>query len=67
MTEGQTIAIGDKEYALDNLSDKAKAHLKNLRIADQEIHRLQMQLNIAKTARQVYAKALRSELPADAQ
>ena len=63
MTDTQSITIDGKEYALDNLSDAAKAQLTNLRVVDQEISRLQQQQAIAQTARNAYANALKAELP----
>jgi len=66
MTDGQTITIDGKEYALESLSEAAKAQLTNLRVVDQEIARLQQQQAIAQTARNAYANALKEELPKDA-
>lgn len=63
MADTQTITIDDKEYALDGLSDAAKAQVTNLRVTDQEISRLQQQLAIYQTARKAYANALKAELP----
>ena len=63
MTDTQTITIDGKEYALDSLSEAAKAQLTNLRVVDQEISRLQQQQAIAQTARNAYANALKAELP----
>lgn len=66
MTDTQTITIDGKEYALDSLSEAAKAQMTNLRVVDQEISRLQQQLAIAQTARNAYANALKNDLPKDA-
>lgn len=66
MADGQTLTIDGKEYALESLSEAAKAHLTNLRVVDQEIARLQQRQAIAQTARNTYAKALQAELPKDA-
>ena len=63
MTDTQTITIDGKEYALDSLSEAAKAQMTNLRVVDQEISRLQQQQAIAQTARNAYANALKAELP----
>ena len=63
MTQGTTITIDNQEYALDNLSDVAKQQLTNLRVVDQEIARLQIQLGIAQTARLVYANGVKNNLP----
>jgi hypothetical protein len=57
------VTIDGKEYVLEDLSDAARAQLKNLQIADQEIARLNMQLAISQTARNAYANALNAELP----
>lgn len=62
MAEQQKITIDNQEYALDDLSDNAKAQLANLRVVDTEISRLQQQLAIAQTARNSYASVLRDEL-----
>ena len=61
----QTVTIDGTEYTLDNLSEKARTQLTNLRVADQEINRLQQQLAIAQTARAAYAQVLSAELPKD--
>lgn len=66
MSDGQTITIDGKEYALEDLSETAKAQVTNLRVTDQEISRLQQQLAITQTARKAYANALKTELPKDA-
>lgn len=63
MADGQTITIDGKEYAVEDLSDTAKAHVTNLRVTDQEIARLQQQMAITQTARKAYANALKAELP----
>lgn len=54
------------QYALDNLTENARAQIVNLRVTDQEIARLQTQLAIAQTARAAYAQALTAQLPAAA-
>lgn len=66
MSDGQTITIDGKDYALEDLSEAAKSQLTNLRVTDQEIARLQQQLAITQTARTTYANALKTELPKDA-
>lgn len=63
MADAQTITIDGKDYALDDLSEAAKAQLTNLRVVDQEIARLQQQQAIAQTARNAYANALQAALP----
>lgn len=58
-----TIKINDIEYDLDTLPEQAKQNLQMLQITEQEIQRLQLQLNIAQTARNAYAQALKAALP----
>lgn len=58
----RTVTIDGQEYKLDNLSEKAKKQLVNLRITDEEVQRLNHQLAIAQTARSAYANALKQEL-----
>lgn len=67
MSDVQTVTIDGTRYELNSLSDNAKAQLTNMRLADQEIARLQMQLALAQTARNAYAQALKEELPEPAQ
>ncbi len=57
-----TIKIDGKEYDSDTLSKEAKTQLVSLQLTEGEIKRLEMQLAIAKTARNAYAKALRDAL-----
>lgn len=64
MNEEAKVTIDGQEFPLNSLSDNAKAQLTNMRLADQEIARLQMQLALAQTARNAYAQALKTELPA---
>ena len=65
-TKAATITIDGTQYALDNLTENARAQIVNLRVTDQEIARLQTQLAIAQTARAAYAQALTAQLPAAA-
>lgn len=58
-----TLTIDGKEYRINDLSDEAKQQLANLRVTDQEIERLQIQMAITQTARAAYAKALAEALP----
>lgn len=57
------ITIDGKEYDSEKLSDAAKAQLISLQATDAEIQRLNIQLAIAGTARNAYAKALQELLP----
>jgi hypothetical protein len=62
-TPANTISIDGVQYNLNDLSDVAKAQITNLRVTEQEIARLQMQLAITQTAKVAYARALKGELP----
>jgi hypothetical protein len=57
------LTIDGVDYKIDDLSDEMKQQLTNLRVTDQEIQRLKVQLAIAQTARNTYAKALQEKLP----
>ena len=63
MSSGQTVTIDGREFALDSLSEAARAQLVSLKITDQEIARVQQQMAILQTARIAYANALQAELP----
>jgi hypothetical protein len=56
------IKIDGKDYDTDKLSDQSKAQLVNLRFVDNEIDRLQAQMAVYHTARQVYVRALKEAL-----
>lgn len=62
-----TITIDGKNYDTDTFSTDAKAQLMSLQMVDQEIGRLNMQLAIAQTARNAYARALAAQLPGAAE
>jgi len=53
-----TIKINDKDYDTDSLSAEAKAQLDMLLATEGEIRRLQVQLAMAQTAKNAYARAL---------
>ena len=57
------IKIDNIEYAIDKLSEDAKAQLISLQFCDQELARLQAQAAAYQTARLAYAKALNEALP----
>lgn len=59
------IKIDGKDYDTDQMSIEAKHQLTNVQVTDAEIQRLQVQLGIAQTARNAYAKALALALPGD--
>lgn len=56
------IKIDGKDYDTDQLSDQSKAQLVNLRFVDTELGRLQAQMAVLQTARQVYVRALKDAL-----
>lgn len=56
------VTIDGKEYVLDDLSANARTQIVNLRLTEQEIARLRIQLAIAQTARAAYARALAGEI-----
>lgn len=58
------IKIDDKEYDSDTLSDDAKGQFQSLKYVDAEINRLSSQINVFKTARLAYARALNQALQA---
>lgn len=60
--QSQVITIDGKKYDVDALTDAAKGQVRNLRVCDVEIARLEGLLAIMKTARGVYAHALGVEL-----
>ena len=63
MSSGQTVTIDGREFALDSLSEAARAQLVSLQMTDQEIARVQQQMAILQTARIAYANALQAGLP----
>ncbi|MBW7901091.1 MAG: hypothetical protein H3C26_06425 [Rhodocyclaceae bacterium] len=58
----KSITIDNQEYELAKLNPEARQQLANLRVADQEIARLQVQIALAQTARNAYGQALKAEL-----
>jgi hypothetical protein len=63
-TPAPTLELDGKQYAIDSLNDQAKAQIGNIRVTEQEIARLQVQLGIAQTARSAYLQALKAQLSA---
>jgi hypothetical protein len=61
--EEPTLTHNGKTYNVSELSEAAQTQLMNVRIADGEIRRLQMQLAIAQTAHNAYQQALIAALP----
>ena len=58
-----TIKIDDREYDLDKLPPEAKAQFDMLVATENKLRELQRDTMITQTARNAYAKALRSLLP----
>lgn len=58
------ITIDNEEYLLDDLTDEVKSNIGMLHAVEQEIHRLNVQLAIAQTARIAYARVVKENLPA---
>lgn len=58
----KTITIDGKTYDPDQLSETARKQLNNIRVADQELARLQAQQALVQTARATYAGVLKVEL-----
>lgn len=60
-----TITINGVNYALNELSEAAKAQVANIQVVDAELAKLQQQVAIFQTARQAYIQALVSSIEAD--
>ncbi len=60
------VNIDGKEYETDTLSDAARENLAKLRMSDQRIQQLQQDLMMIQAGRQVFATALKENLPKDA-
>ena len=60
--KGVTINVDGKDYALDSLSDNAKAQLMSIQAVDRRIENLQEELAILQTARIAYGNTLKTEL-----
>lgn len=58
----KTITVDGKKYAVEDLSEGAKAQIGNIRVVDQEIARLETLTAIAKTAKAAYSQVLRNEV-----
>lgn len=59
------ITIDGKEYESDDLSEDARVQYNSINATDAEIARINLQLAIAQTARNAYARALSELLPKD--
>lgn len=60
--KGVNINVDGKDYALDSLSDNAKAQLMSIQAVDRRIENLQEELAILQTARIAYGNTLKTEL-----
>ena len=58
-----TITIDGVKYSADGLSKEARAALSNLSATENELKHLQVQVGIARVARQVFAQQLKAALP----
>lgn len=56
------ITIDGQEYDTEQLPDQAKEQIALLRATDREIQRLNLQLTLARTARNSFAKTLQGAL-----
>lgn len=63
MTQPENIVVNGNSYALADLNDVARGHIASIQAVEAEITRLQVQLGIARTARNAYISALASALP----
>ena len=57
-----TITVDGVDYALDSLSDNAKAQLANIQFVDAQIQQLNNEWAVSDTARIGYTNALKNEL-----
>jgi hypothetical protein len=58
-----TVTIDNIEYALDSLSDDAKAQFTSLQFVDQKLAQLEAEVAVYQTARIGYSNALNAALP----
>ena len=64
VTTDQTISIDGVDYAIDSLSENAKAQLISLQAVDRRIATAQEELAILQTARIAYSNVVKQELEA---
>ena len=57
-----TVTINNKEYNLDDLTDKAKENLASLQFVQNELKRQQAQIAVLNTAASAYSNALNKEI-----
>jgi hypothetical protein len=58
-----TVTIDNIEYALDSLSEDAKAQFSSLQFVDQKLAQLEAEVAVYQTARIGYSNALNAALP----
>ena len=58
----EKIIIDDVEYEISDLSETAKAQLKNIQFVDAQIQQLSNELAVSDTARLAYTNALKNIL-----
>ena len=56
------ITIDGVEYKISDLSAEVKEQLRNVRMVEQQIRRLQMEMSTAQTARAAYGSMLKAQL-----
>lgn len=61
----ETITIGDTEYAVKDMNEKALAQLRGIHFCDQQIQQLNNEWAVADTARLGYLRALQRETIAE--
>ena len=61
--EEPTLTHNGKTYTVTELPEESQKQLLNVKVAEKEIRRLQMQLAITQTARSAYEQALIASLP----
>ena len=61
-TNGVSIAMDDKEYKVEDMTDNAKAQLLNIQFVDGQIQQLKNEWAVSDTARLGYTAALKGEL-----
>jgi len=61
-TDVKKITIDDVVYNLDELSDNAKAQIRNVQFVDAQLQQLNNELAVSDTARIGYTNALKAEL-----
>ena len=57
------ITIDGIEYNTEDMSEDALGQVRSLQFVENQVQRLQAEINIYKTARQAYARALQKNLP----